>query len=343
MLGGRSPFPERIADHMSAASQSAGAAVRQSEHQQTGKFLDPLVTAGGQERAWVQLDSLQTLWFNTGTLCNITCEHCYIESSPTNDRLSYLSLSDVQGFLDEVEELSLPTHEIGFTGGEPFMNPDFTAMLDETLRRGFEALVLTNAMQPMQRPDFKSGLLELKREYGDRLTLRVSLDHYSPELHESERGAGSWPVAMDGLRWLSSQGFRISVAGRTRWNEHPIETRRGYAKLFEAEQVSVDAGDPVELVLFPEMDESADVPEITVGCWEILDRQPEEMMCGWSRMVVKRKGQDRPTVLACTLLPYDARFELGSTLADSETVVRLNHPHCATFCVLGGGACSAAG
>ena len=326
---------------MSAAHPSAGAAVQRSEQPQTRKFLDPLVTADGQERAWVQLDSLQTLWFNTGTMCNITCEHCYIESSPTNDRLSYLSLGEVETFLDEVAELGLPTREIGFTGGEPFMNPVFIAMLDETMRRGFEALVLTNAMQPMQRPGLQRELLELKRKYGDRLTLRVSLDHFTPDFHEMERGAGSWPIAMAGLRWLSEHSFRVSVAGRTRWNEHPIETRRGYARLFAAEQVPVDADDPVELVLFPEMDETADVPEITVACWDILDRRPEEMMCGWSRMVVKRKGEDQPTVLACTLLPYDSQFELGSTLAESETVVRLNHPHCAKFCVLGGGACSA--
>jgi hypothetical protein len=59
-------------------------------------------------------------------------------------------------------------------------------------------------------------------------------------------------------------------------------------------------------------------------------------------MVVKRKGADRPTVLACTLLAYDERFELGATLADANKPVHLAHSHCATFCVLGGAACGAA-
>ena len=57
-------------------------------------------------------------------------------------------------------------------------------------------------------------------------------------------------------------------------------------------------------------------------------------------MVVKRKGAARPAVVACTLLPYDPQFELGHTLADGVRAVRLNHPHCAKFCVLGGAACS---
>ncbi|HEV2301392.1 MAG TPA: radical SAM protein, partial [Stellaceae bacterium] len=51
------------------------------------KFRDPLVTAKGEKRARVALRSLDTLWFNTGTLCNLTCRHCYIESSPKNDRI----------------------------------------------------------------------------------------------------------------------------------------------------------------------------------------------------------------------------------------------------------------
>jgi hypothetical protein len=58
-------------------------------------------------------------------------------------------------------------------------------------------------------------------------------------------------------------------------------------------------------------------------------------------MVVKRKGETQPTVLACTLIAYDQAFELGSTLKESEQDVYLNHPHCAKFCVLGGASCTA--
>src|SRR5215472_17459948 len=46
------------------------------------KFRDPDVTARNEARAKVPLLALKTLWFNTGTLCNITCRNCYIESSP---------------------------------------------------------------------------------------------------------------------------------------------------------------------------------------------------------------------------------------------------------------------
>jgi len=64
-------------------------------------------------------------------------------------------------------------------------------------------------------------------------------------------------------------------------------------------------------------------------------------MCASSRMVVKRRGAARPAVLACTLIAYEPRFELGATLAEAGGAVALNHPHCAKFCVLGGASCSA--
>ena len=64
------------------------------------KFRDPLTTAKGETRATVALRALETLWFNTGTLCNLTCRNCYIESSPRNDRLSYLTREDVRAYLD---------------------------------------------------------------------------------------------------------------------------------------------------------------------------------------------------------------------------------------------------
>jgi MoaA/NifB/PqqE/SkfB family radical SAM enzyme len=302
------------------------------------KFEDPFLTATGERRAQVALKALETVWFNTGTLCNLTCGHCYIESSPKNDRLAYLSASEVGGFLDEVAGGGLPTRLIGFTGGEPFMNAELPAMLDDALSRGFDALVLTNAMKPMAK--CRTALRQLNERYGERLTIRVSIDHYGPAVHEAERGRRSWKPTIDGLCWLARNGFSLHVASRRLSGESETEIRAGFARLFAELGVAIDAADPVRLMVFPEMDQAAEVPEITEACWGILGKSPQSVMCGSARMVVKRKGAARPAVLACTLLPYDERFELGASLAAASGPVALNHPHCAKFCVLGGGACS---
>jgi len=303
------------------------------------KFRDPRITAKGETRAQVALTALETLWINTGTLCNITCANCYIESSPRNDALAYISAAEVAAFLNEAEASHLPLREVGFTGGEPFMNPEFLAMLEDTLRRGFRALVLTNAMKPMVNQ--AAGLLALQEKYGANLTLRVSLDHPDPRVHDGERGAGSFDRTLEGLRFLAGHGFRLHIAGRAGFGTgNEPKLRAEFAALFAANGISVDAADPVALMLFPEMDAAADVPEITTACWGILGKSPDSLMCASARMVVKRKGAARPAVLACTLLAYDPQFELGATLAEASRPVALNHPHCAKFCVLGGAACS---
>ncbi len=304
-----------------------------------GPFNDPLVTADGEPRAFVDLRNLDTLWFNTGTLCNIACTHCYIESSPRNDRLAYLSAEDVAGYLDEIAALDLPTREIGITGGEPFMNPDIIRMMRDILGRGFELLVLTNAMKPLWHK--RAALLDIHRRFGDRLTIRVSLDHHDPARHEEERGPHSFASALEGLKWLAGEGLRVHVAARLRWEEDEAAMRAGFARLFAREGLPIDAENRAELVLFPEMDASRPVPEITTGCWKILGRDPDEMMCATSRMVVKPKGAARPHLQSCTLLAHEEAFATGTTLADAMgSRVYLNHPHCARFCVLGAASCS---
>src|SRR5207248_7042756 len=215
------------------------------------KFQDPFVTAAGDKRARVVLRSLDTLWFNTGTLCNLTCGHCYIESSPKNDRLVYLSAAEVAEYLNEIERLGLGTKLIAFTGGEPCMNPALPAMLDLALARGFRALVLTNAMKPMHK--VKPALLRLRDRYGDRLTIRVSIDHYGRQVHEIERGRRSWAPTIDGLKWLAANGFAVAVASRRLSGESEDELRRGFARLFADFGLAIDAADPVALTIFPEM------------------------------------------------------------------------------------------
>ncbi len=306
-----------------------------------GKFQNPDITAKGERRASVALSNPETLWFNTGTLCNIECVNCYIDSSPQNDQLVYISNDEVSDYLDQLEDRNWGVREIGFTGGEPFMNPQIIDILESALERGYEVLVLTNAMRPMMRKSYREGLLRLNHTYPGKLTLRISLDHHSAAKHDEIRGKGGFATTLIGMRWLRDNNFTMAVAGRTLWNETDAESRAGFKALYTAEAFEIDAEHPGQTVLFPEMDETVEVPEITTACWGILDKNPQDIMCASSRMVVKRKGAAQPAVLACTLLAYDPEFELGTRLEDAEKDVKLNHPHCAKFCVLGGASCSA--
>jgi organic radical activating enzyme len=304
------------------------------------KFEQLEWTAKGEPRASIGLRALETLWFNTGTLCNITCANCYIESSPRNDLHAYLTLEDVRSYLDEIERDRLPTQLIGFTGGEPFMNPSFLRILQETLSRGYETLTLTNAMRPMMRRT--DAIAELVAKHGRAVRFRVSLDDYRAEVHDRERGQGSFVKALAGLRRLAEAGAVVEVAARYLSGDSQELIRAGFAHLLKQQGIALDCSDPHQLMLLPEMSKTADPPEITPACWSILNVSPDGIMCANARMVVKRKGADRPVVLACTLVPYDERFNLGATLAEASRPVFLAHKYCATFCVLGGASCGAA-
>lgn len=302
-------------------------------------FSDPLRTAQGAPHAWVAFERLTTLWFNTGTLCNIACTGCYIESTPRNDRLSYLSRADFDRFMEEAATRHPELREIGFTGGEPFMNPDMPDMMEAALELGYRVLVLTNAMRPMQR--HLASLERLRTTHGDRLAIRVSLDHFTQDGHERVRGPGSFSPALSGLAWLASKGFPLAVAARFGGKEPEAAVRAGFAGLFRKCSLPLDAWDPAQLVLFPELADDTDPPEVSESCWQALHSRGRDVMCASSRMIVRRKGEAEPRVVACTLQPYAPAFDLGGTLAEAARAVTLSHPYCARFCVFGAASCTA--
>jgi len=299
------------------------------------KFNNPILTANGKARAFVEAKKLKTLWFNTGTLCNLTCKNCYIESSPINDRLSYLSFDEYLKFMNEVKEDGLKLLEIGFTGGEPFLNKDFPKMLNHSVQQGVEVLVLTNAMKPMLNN--RSKIINLDK---DKLTFRVSIDHVDQKKHEKIRGQNSYRPMIEGVEWLRDNNFKMSLATRLMWGESEEQTRKAFKAFTLKYELPIDASSKKDLVTFAEMDIKQDTPEITTECWAILNKKPENIMCSSSRMIVKKKGKEKPSVIACTLLPYDEAFDLGQTLKESMQKIYLNHPHCSKFCVLGGSSCS---
>ena len=299
------------------------------------KFKDPITTADGSTRAFIEAKKIKTLWFNTGTLCNIECKNCYIESSPKNDRLVYITFEEVKLFIDETIDKKLGTKEIGFTGGEPFMNKDVLKMIEYSLSKNFKVLVLSNAMKPMLNK--REDLLKINHQ---DLTIRVSIDHYQKEKHEEIRGKNTFNVMMEGLKWLNQNNFNYALATRLLWGEQEDQLRDNFNLFIDKYNLKLDAKSKEQLVTFAEMDEKVDTPEITTACWNLLGKNPDDIMCSSSRMVVKKKTSPKPSVIACTLLPYEDEFDLGQNLTNSLKKIYLNHKHCSKFCVLGGSSCS---
>jgi len=306
------------------------------------KFENEFFTATGQARAKVSFKGLSVLWFNTGSLCNLSCNSCFMESGPTNDRLSFLNLQDIGPFLDEAQEaaddqVSVGDFLVGLTGGEPFLNPSIIAIVSHILERGFKVLVLTNATRVLDK--HRRDLLNLNQQYGDKLSLRVSLDHHDKAIHDEERGAGNFDLTMGELKWLKTERFTVSVGARLFGSEDEALYRENFDKVFKDQGIDLSSS-KVDLHLFTEMDAAKESVEVSQSCWQLLKKSPADQMCSHQRMIIKEKNSSTAKVVACTLLPYEEAFELGGSLKEAQKDVYLNHSYCAQFCVLGGSSCA---
>ena len=300
------------------------------------KFLNKNFTSEGKPRAYVELKKIDNLWFNTGTLCNLKCNDCYIESSPTNKNLQYINLKEVKKYIEEIKDNNFGTKYVGLTGGEPFMNPFILDILDYLLKQKFKVLVLSNGMRPIQLK-FKN-LLNLSNK--KNLTIRISVDHYKKNYHEDIRGFNTWKQLINNIIWLSEKKFNLNIASKLNKDESEKSLRNGFNKLFKKNQLKINAFDRNQLIVFPIMNSNNDATEITEDCWKILNKSPKNIMCSNSRMIVKRQNEVDTKVLSCTLITEDKEFELGKDLVSSKKKVFLNHPFCSQFCVLGNSSCS---
>jgi organic radical activating enzyme len=143
------------------------------------------------------------LWLYTNFDCNLHCSYCCVRSSPRAPRRA-LGFARIQRIAAEAAELGVA--EICVTGGEPFLLDDIGEIL-AACAAAAPSTVLTNGMLFTGRR--YDALRALPR---DRLTLQISIDSPTPELHDRNRGAGSWERAWRGIELARAAGFRVRLA-----------------------------------------------------------------------------------------------------------------------------------
>jgi MoaA/NifB/PqqE/SkfB family radical SAM enzyme len=143
------------------------------------------------------------VWLYSNFDCNLQCDYCCVRSSPRAPRRA-LGLKRIRQIAAEAAEL--PVSEIFITGGEPFLLPDLTEIVDSCAVAA-PVTVLTNGMLFSGR---RLGVLRAMA--GLRVTLQISLDSPTPALHDAHRGAGSWARAMAGIETARAEGFRVRIA-----------------------------------------------------------------------------------------------------------------------------------
>lgn len=294
---------------------------------------DWLETSGGEPRGYIQPKRLRELWFHTGTTCNLRCPFCLEGSKPGDNRINAITFDEARPFIDEA--LTLGCEQFSFTGGEPFIIPEFVKILAYALEHR-PCLVLTNGTEPLLNR--LAELLPL-RDKPHRLKFRISLDYPDPPKHNKGRGPGTFEKSVDCLGRLHEYGFDISIARQMEKGEDIPAVDALFYPFLEAVGVPKD----INIVSFPDFltpGETAEVPEITEHCMTAY--QTEEVrdayMCTDTKFVLKKEGRMR--VYACTLVDDDDDYDLGHTLTESmSTRVMLKHHRCYS-CFAFGASCS---
>jgi MoaA/NifB/PqqE/SkfB family radical SAM enzyme len=280
----------------------------------------------------VELSHLDDLWFQvSGTLCNLTCHHCFISCGPKNDTFGYLSLADVCRYLEE--SISRGVKEYYFTGGEPFLNREMVPILVETLRYG-PATVLTNAT--VLKDEWLAELADAERQGTFSLEFRVSLDGFSPETNDPIRGEGTFERAMRGVEQLVAHGFLPIITAVRTW---PVERDLEYTAAF-VEMLKARGFSRPRLKLLPTLQIGAEAQR-TEG-YGPHDRVTAEMLDGYDRSTLvcehSRVVTDRG-VYVCPILIESPDARLGDTLAEADRPFGLGHGACYT-CYRYGAICS---
>lgn len=281
-----------------------------------------MVTTSPEEEApRLPLQDLDTVWFQvTGTLCNLSCNHCFNESGPNNRTFDMMSIETVRETLDTARELGV--REYYFTGGEPFLHPRMTDLIEETLEVG-PVSVLTNGTA-FTEPEL-DRLGELFRTSRYSLEIRVSLDGFDAESNDAIRGEGSFDAAVQGLRDLVDRGLLPIITATRTWDvQDDPEMLAGFKNLMR----SVGYEHPRIKLL----------PSLKIGREEVRDRsyhptekvthsmmkdaEVEQFLCSDARLVTERG------VWACPILVLHSEARLGDTLEESLQPVSLGFDAC---------------
>lgn len=280
----------------------------------------------------VHLTHLDHLWFQvTGTLCNLTCHHCFISCSPKNDRFGFLSFGDVKRCLEESRALGVK--EYYYTGGEPFLHPELAPMLVETLRFG-PATVLTNGT--VLREEWLTTLASAEEASLYSLEFRLSIDGFSAATNDPIRGVGTFERAMRGLMQLVDHRFLPIITAARTW---PEDQEQDIVGEFIA-MLRTRGYERPRLKILPTLRLGAEVGR-THGYGE-TDRVDERMMAGFdsSQLICEhsRIVTDRG-VYVCPILIDAPDARLSDTLAESLRPYPLAHGACFT-CYQYGAICS---
>jgi MoaA/NifB/PqqE/SkfB family radical SAM enzyme len=266
------------------------------------------------------------LWFFTGSRCNLSCTHCYVESSPTADRYPYLRFNTFKRALKDTVVRNFSNLEIYFTGGEPFINPEIDLMLNEALKHA-DTTVLTNATHITEKR--AAQLREIQDSAKFTLTFRVSFDGPDEESNDLIRGKKSYIKANRGLKNLVNVGFNPIITAMKSWStaelgkiEEEFQSMLEKSGIPKAKQ-RLKILPPIRIGREADRNRPYTSQELfTEECFVNYDYS--NLQCSTCRMVTE-KG-----IWVCPILINEEGARMGDTLGEAATAFPMKYMACWT-------------
>jgi AdoMet-dependent heme synthase len=272
--------------------------------------------------------ALDTLWFQvSGTICNLRCTHCFISCSPENHSHEMMSFEQVERLLHEAAQLGVK--EYYFTGGEPFMNRELTAMIEVALAQG-PVSVLTNGVLIDAATAARLASLAASSEYS--LDVRVSIEGWDRESNDPIRGQGTFERILSGIQNLSEAGINPVLTVTQACED--AASQEGRARFLEFLR-GIGLSKP-RLKVLPLLRIGAESSRLRgYQAWETLagvhlsPEEAEALQCARCRMACARG------VYVCPILIDSPDALMGQTLAETMRPFSLRHRACFTCHVEG--------
>jgi MoaA/NifB/PqqE/SkfB family radical SAM enzyme len=282
--------------------------------------------------ASVDLQNLDHLWFLVaGTRCNISCSHCFLDCSPSSRVFDMMSLEMVREYVEQ--SLETGVREYYFTGGEPLLNSELDSILEYTIGHG-PITVLTNAM--LITPERAKKFAEIASRSIYSFEFRISLDGYTPEMHDAIRGDHSFEKTLGGITHLCREGFLPIITITQTWDEQEHrEVMQGFINVLKGAGYERPRVKVLPLIKIGKEAERTgsytDDQWVTESMMNGYDR--EQLLCATSRMVTDRG------VYVCPILVAEEGSRVGDRLSLDGQSYKLDNQACYT-CYQYGAICS---
>ncbi|MBI4383209.1 MAG: radical SAM protein [Nitrospinae bacterium] len=271
----------------------------------------------------VPLVRLETLWMQVGgTLCNLSCAHCFISCGPQNHAHGMMTLGQVRTYLQESRALGVKDYYI--TGGEVFLNPEIFEILGAILEYG-PLNILTNGT--LIAREKARRLRQIQDGAGHPMQFRVSMEHFEEAENDKVRGKNAHRLAAAGIRNLAEYGFSVILTVTRDWDEErdrEMEERfLHFLKERNAPQPRIKILPGFLLGRLAENLRAYEENErVTEKCFE--NYPIVSLQCASSRMATE-KG-----VYVCPILVDYESARMGKTIAETLRPYPLAHSACYT-------------